>query len=155
MKNVIAAALTALALGATAAPVLAQDHLEVGLLSCDVEGGVGLILGSSKDMVCEFERRGQPTETYTGTINKLGLDIGITGRTHVEWVVFAAGDAPDAPRALAGRYVGGSGEATVGVGLGANWLIGGQSDSFALQPLSVQAQTGLNLSLAIASLTLR
>ena len=47
-----------------------------------------------------------------------------------------------------------SGEATVGVGLGANWLVGGSRKAFALQPWSVQGQAGLNLSLAFASLTL-
>ena len=36
--------------------------------------------------------------------------------------------------ALAGTYVGASTEATLGVGLGANWLIGGSHKSFALQP---------------------
>ena len=44
---------------------------------------------------------------------------------------------------------------SAGVGLGANWLIGGSHRSFALQPISVQAQTGVDLSLALSNLTLR
>ena len=57
--------------------------------------------------------------------------------------------------ALAGKYVGASGEATVGVGLGANVLVGGSNRTVALQPVSVQGQTGLNLAVGVAGLTLR
>ena len=135
-------------------PAMAQDRVQVGRLSCAVEGGVGLILGSSKDMTCTFTRENGNTETYTGNIKKLGLDIGITGRTRIVWLVFNAGDASYAPGALSGTYVGASGEATLGVGVGANWLIGGDRDSFMLQPWSVQGQTGVNLSVGFAGLTL-
>ena len=69
--------------------------------------------------------------------------------------MFAATNSSYTPHALAGQYVGGSGEATIGVGVGANWLVGGFHRSFALQPFSVQAQTGINVSLAFAELTLR
>ena len=44
---------------------------------------------------------------------------------------------------LAGNYGGASASATVGVGVGANALIGGSGNTIALQPLSGQAQTGL------------
>jgi hypothetical protein len=43
----------------------------------------------------------------------------------------------------------------VGVGVGANALIGGSSKSIVLQPLSVQAQEGLNIAAGVASLELR
>lgn len=56
--------------------------------------------------------------------------------------------------ALAGRYVGASGSASLGVGVGANALIGGSHRSIALQPLSIERQTGVNLALGIAGLTL-
>ena len=57
--------------------------------------------------------------------------------------------------ALAGDYVGATGEATVAVGLGANVLIGGSNRTVALQPLSVTGQTGLNLAVGVADLSLR
>ncbi len=56
--------------------------------------------------------------------------------------------------ALAGTYVGASAEASVVVGAGANVLVGGSNRSFALQPLSVQGQVGLNFAVAISSLDL-
>jgi hypothetical protein len=48
-----------------------------------------------------------------------------------------------------------SGNAAVGLGLGANVLIGGSRRSITLQPLSVEGQIGLNLALGVANLTLR
>ncbi|HEV7274789.1 MAG TPA: DUF992 domain-containing protein [Devosiaceae bacterium] len=152
MKKFIAAALAAMVLSAGGAQ--AASRVEVGRLSCSVEPGVGLILGSQKDMTCHFIRRGHKTEVYGGTISKIGLDIGFTDQTRIEWLVFSGSTANVTSRSLAGTYVGGSSEATIGVGLGGNWLIGGSRRGFALQPLSIQAQTGLNLSVAFAGLTL-
>jgi len=156
MKKLIATALAALVLAtAGAGSAQAQSQVQVGRLSCDVEGGIGFIIGSSKNMTCRFIRKGYRTETYQGQINKLGLDIGITGQTKIEWLVFSGSTTRVGPRSLAGTYAGASAEATLGVGLGANWLVGGSSRGFALQPWSVQGQTGLNYSLAFAGLTLR
>jgi len=59
------------------------------------------------------------------------------------------------PGALAGGYGGVSAGAAVGLGLAANALIGGLNNSFALQPVSVERQTGLNVYAGITSLELR
>jgi hypothetical protein len=142
---------------ADAAPArtAAPSRVQVGRLACDVAPGVGLIVVSSKRVSCWFTRKGFRSERYTGSISKLGIDIGVTAITHIEWLVFAAARTRYTRHALAGTYVGASAEATVGVGLGANWLVGGFDRSYALQPLSVQAQAGLNYSIAFAGLTLR
>ena len=79
-------------------------------------------------------------------VNKFGLDVGVTGATIIKWVVWGPTGVSYAPGALSGDYGGVSAEATAGVGLGANALIGGSDRSFILQPLSVQAQEGLNLA---------
>jgi Protein of unknown function (DUF992) len=144
---------TALAAAAFATPAAAQARVEVGVLRCTVEGGVGLIIGSSKGMSCVFRRRGAD-EFYTGRVSKIGLDIGITKRTVISWGVFAT-TANVPPASLAGVYGGLSAEATVGVGIGANALIGGSRKSIILQPLSVQGQTGLNIAAGIAGMRLR
>lgn len=129
--------------------------IEIGTLSCNVAGGVGLIIGSSKGMKCVFSPAGGgPSEGYSGSIDKLGVDIGFTNKSRIIWTVFAA--SSDVPRgALAGRYGGATAEATVGVGIGANALVGGLSNSFTLQPLSIQGQTGLNVAGGLARMTLR
>jgi hypothetical protein len=48
-----------------------------------------------------------------------------------------------------------SGSASVGVGLGANALVGGSNNSVALQPLSVQGQVGFNVQAGLEGLELR
>ena len=75
-----------------------------------------------------------------------------TNESYISWQVIASGDLE--PGSLAGNYVGGSAQATAGVGLGANVLVGGSNDSIALQPLSVQGQTGLNLAVGIGTMKL-
>jgi hypothetical protein len=56
---------------------------------------------------------------------------------------------------LAGTFVGASGAATVGIGAGANVLVGGSNRSIALQPLSIEGSTGLNIALGVAELRLQ
>jgi len=133
----------------------AQAQVKAGVLSCDVSGGFGWVLGSSKSVSCIFtpDRPG-PTEGYVGVINKFGLDLGVTTRQSMIWGVFAPSDGPWRG-ALAGSYVGATGEATFAVGLGANVLVGGSNRSIALQPVSVTGQTGINIAAGVADLQLR
>jgi len=159
MKKIIAAAaVAALSLvgfvgAAAAAP---SGKVQVGLLTCEVAPGIGFIVGSDKAVDCWFKpSKGGKTEHYSGAIKKLGIDVGFTTHEKLVWGVFAATRDAWARHALAGLYVGASHEATLGVGLGANWLIGGSHKSFALQPLSVQGQLGLNWSLTWTGLTLQ
>lgn len=135
-------------------PQAARAGVEIGVLNCTVAGGTGFVIGSSKLLECVFQR-GTYREVYTGRINKYGLDIGRTGTSVIAWAVVATRRGEVAPGALAGGYGGVSGEATLGIGLGANALLGGSNRSIALQPLSVSAQQGLNLAVGIASLELR
>jgi hypothetical protein len=136
----------------SAAPTEAASGVNVGALNCTVSGGIGLLLGSSKGMNCIFHPVGGPPEDYTGSVTKLGIDIGITGTTYIAWAVFAPGKVN--PGSLEGSYSGASAEASLGLGLGANVLVGGSRKSIALQPLSVQGQTGLNIAAGIARMDL-
>jgi hypothetical protein len=72
----------------------------------------------------------------------------------MQWLVLTPLKNIYAPGALAGDYVGASAEVTAAVGAGANLLAGGFQDAYTLQPLSVQAQTGLNLAVAVTSMEL-
>ncbi|HZT46688.1 MAG TPA: DUF992 domain-containing protein [Hyphomicrobiaceae bacterium] len=150
----------AIALAAAAAALLwqgpeaaAQARVEVGVLTCTVRGGTGFIVGSTKDLRCRFNRPGRD-EFYHGTINKFGIDIGTTQQSVLAWAVFAP-TANLRPGSLNGGYGGVSAEATVGLGVGANALVGGSNKSIILQPLSVQAQQGLNVAAGVAALQLR
>ncbi len=131
-----------------------QPNLEVGKLTCNGTGTVGLILGSRQRLACSFTSvsDAQP-QRYNATITRVGLDVGATGSTVMIWSVLAR--SPGVPRgALAGRFAGVSGSASVGAGVGANVLVGGSRSSFALQPLSVQVQSGVNLAAGVAGLRL-
>ncbi|MES2907066.1 MAG: DUF992 domain-containing protein [Pseudomonadota bacterium] len=134
------------------APATAQNRVKAGTLDCNVAGGIGLIIGSQKSVSCSFVNNRGRREIYAGQITKFGLDLGITGTQRLLWAVYAP--TGYLPYALEGRYGGGQAEASVGVGVGANVLVGGNSDTISLQPLSVSAQTGINIAAGVAGLEL-
>jgi hypothetical protein len=144
-----AVAVTSLAGAANAAPA----GVKVGTLTCNVAGGMGFVFGSSKDLRCSYEPTRAVVERYTGTISKWGVDIGYTGKGKLVWAVFAP-TSDVRPGAIEGEYAGASAQANVGVGLGANVLIGGLDKSVALQPVSVEGSTGLNVAAGIGSISL-
>ncbi len=129
-------------------------HVEIGVLNCTVYGGPGFVFGSTKDLDCTFKGTSGGTEHYRGAINKFGIDLGFTSKSKIIWTVLApSADIPAG--ALSGNYGGVSAEATVGLGVGANALVGGSNDTVALQPVSVQGQQGLNVAVGISQLQLR
>jgi hypothetical protein len=146
---------SALALAAVSADPAAAQRVRAGVLTCDVSGGIGLIIGSQKQVSCVYapDAPGAPQDFYTGSITKFGLDLGVTGASVMVWGVFS--DTIGGPGFLAGDYVGATGEATVAAGLGANVLVGGSNRTVALQPVSVTGQVGLNLAVGVADLHLR
>jgi hypothetical protein len=152
LRHAIGAAVLALAF-ASADPAAAQ-RIKAGLLTCDVSGGIGLIIASQKQVSCVYapDLPG-PQEAYVGSFSRFGLDIGVTGGGVMVWAVFT--DTTRGPGFLAGDYVGASGEVSFVAGLGANVLVGGSNRTVALQPLSVSGDVGINLALGIGDLSLR
>jgi hypothetical protein len=130
------------------------DDVKVGVLLCQMSPTIGLIIGSQQNLACTFmPDRGGPAERYAGSIGRIGLDIGITAGGQMAWAVYAP-TTGIGPGGLAGSYVGASADVSLGVGVGANLLVGGSSNTAALQPLSVEGQIGANLALGVANLTL-
>lgn len=131
-----------------------EGRQRAGVLACTIDGGIGLLVGSSKGVNCTFKNRATgKTETYTGKMNKIGLDIGITGEQYMRWVVFGPQGGENI-EGFAGKYRGVSAGAGLVVAFGANALIGGSDKNFVLQPVSAQAGTGLNVAVGIASMTI-
>jgi hypothetical protein len=154
MKNTVIAIISAAAMALGVGSASAGGGVKLGVLKCHADRGIGWIIGSSKDVDCVFTPAGGGHEEYyEGSIGKLGLDLGITQETMLGWVVFAPGKLKGG--SLKGSYTGASAEATVGLGVGANVLVGGFRKSINLQPISVQAQTGLNVAAGVSSLHLR
>jgi hypothetical protein len=144
----------ALVLAALTGSAQAQERIQAGSLTCDVSAGIGLIIGSQRNVSCTFTPSlPGPIEYYTGTISKLGVDIGVTGGGVMVWLVWSPTNRPVG--GLSGNYVGASAEASVVAGLGANALVGGSNRTVALQPLSVSGQVGLNIAAGVAGLDLR
>ena len=158
LKSYLSLGICALALG-FAVPASAQTQpppqpVRVGGLTCDTGPRVGLIIGSRQRMNCVF-RSSTSTQQYhyRGRISRLGVDVGLTGGGRLFWGVFAP-TTHVGPGSLRGTYVGASGNAAFGLGLGANVLVGGSHRTISLQPLSVEGQFGVNLALGVAGLTL-
>ncbi len=154
-KSLATALTAAAALAASATlPVQAQPaRVQIGTLTCSLSAGIGMVVGSQRNVNCNFQPadNGAP-EAYTGTMTKVGLDIGVTSGSAIIWSVFAGTNRYSGM--LSGTYTGAQAEATVGAGVGANVLIGGSGRSVALQPVSVQGQLGLNVAAGIGSLEL-
>lgn len=129
------------------------DTVKAGILTCNVSSGWGLVFGSSRELKCVYSHDNKSSEDYAGHIRKFGVDIGYQAGGVIAWAVLAPSN--DVGKgALAGDYGGVTGSATVGAGVGANVLTGGFKDSFALQPLSVEGNAGLNVAGGIAQITL-
>ncbi len=131
----------------------AQDAgVKAGVLKCNVAGGWGFILGSTKDLKCIYSPVSGGAERYSGEVQKFGVDIGYTESGVIIWTVFAP-SLDLQPGALKGTYAGVSAEVSAGMGLGANALVGG-GNSISLQPLSIQGQEGLNVAAGIGTIHL-
>jgi hypothetical protein len=157
MRRSVFAVLGAVALVGGAAlygqPQAQSTGANVGSLTCNVSGGIGFIFGSSKALSCLFNRTDGIAERYSGEIKKFGVDIGVTKEAQMVWLVFAPGSI--APGSLSGSYAGATASGTVGVGVGANVLLGGFDKSIALQPISIEGNTGLNVAAGIGALSLK
>jgi Protein of unknown function (DUF992) len=144
---------TAALAGSIASADAAVPGVRAGILECRGGEHVGYVVGSVASLECVFQSPGQRPEPYVATVHRLGLDLGVTAQTQFTWAVTAPtnrlgyGD-------LAGTYGGVGANASVGIGGGSNFLVGGPANSYALQPISVQGQTGFNVAAGIANIEL-
>lgn len=155
-KTTTAAAVLAAAASLSIASVaIAAPKLVAGTLTCYGQGSIGAIIGSKQTLRCSFNPEGPGRNArYSASITRVGVDIGVTGQSTMIWTVLASTNA--LPRgALNGTYAGVAADASIGIGGGANALVGGSNKSIVLQPVSVKGQTGLNLAVGVAELSLR
>ena len=151
-RALVACMATLIVAAAGGTPAHSQSGANVGTLTCNVAGGVGFVFGSSKDLSCLFTRTDGKAERYTGSIKRFGVDIGFTKEAQIVWLVFAPGSI--APGALSGSDGGATASGTVGVGAGANVLLGGSNKQVTLQPVSVEGSKGLNVAAGIGAVDL-
>ncbi len=135
-------------------PALAQSgNVQAGLLECTAGYTMGMVVASTTPLNCTFKPNTGGQESYAGTLQRVGIDVGFTDKTVLGWAVFAPSQLGKG--GLAGQYGGVSANAAIGAGGGANVLVGGSDKTVTLQPLSLQAQTGLNAAATISGLTLK
>jgi hypothetical protein len=144
----------AAALVASLASAHAMAPVQAGILQCQGGQNVGFVVGSVTSLNCVFQSEGRRPEAYVATVRRFGVDLGFTQQTQFSWAV----NAPDGQVGrgqLAGNYGGLGANASVGVGFGGNFLVGGPQNAYALQPISVQGQTGLNVAAGVAGIELQ
>lgn len=133
------------ALVTTGSVASAQSTVQVGTITCESGQSVGYVVGSTAEFHCIFKAPGRRPEPYVAEVQRFGVDLGVVTQAGLAWAVFAPtrqigfGD-------LAGGYGGVGGNASVGIGGGGNLLWGGSNNTFALQPLSLQGQAGINVT---------
>ena len=138
---------------ASVASADALPQVRAGILQCEGGQNIGFVVGSVTSLECVFQREGRRPEPYLATVRRFGLDLGVTDQTQFTWAVNAPTGGLRRGE-LAGNYGGVGANASVGIGGGGNFLVGGPENSYALQPVSVQGQTGLNVAAGIADLEL-
>jgi hypothetical protein len=164
VRGIVVAMSLALAFAAFAPTVRAEEGatppkadaaaIRAGYLTCHVASGWGFIFGSSRKLACAYALQPGYTEYYIGSITKFGADIGYLQSGVILWAVLAPTNNLG-QGALEGHYGGATASAAVGVGAGANVLVGGFKNSIALQPVSIEGQNGLNVAAGVVEMTLK
>ena len=133
----------------------ANSRIFIGSLTCNVGGGTGYILASRKSLDCVFlAKDGVQTAQYTGTINKVGIDIGYTRAVHTIWRVYSLG-SDRGPGDLSGTYVGEQGTVAAGGQAGGNWIYGGPNAEIGMIASGIVQDAGYNLATGIAEMSLK
>ena len=156
MKRYLLSLAVGAVLATSASLAQAQDKgVTIGTLECHEASGAGLIFSSSRNLSCTFSgtEKGAKAARYTGKINRYGVDIGFQENGVILWAVVSTSNK-FTPGDLAGKYGGVTAQAAWAVGLGANVLLGGSNNGFALQPLSVQGFNGINVAAGIVEVEL-
>lgn len=167
MKNVVmVAAMAALALSTGACSMQqssaqqlnttnANSRIYIGSLTCNVGGSTGYVLGSAKPLDCVFlGKDGVSTAHYTGTIDKVGIDIGYTRAVHTIWRVYSLGSDRGVTQ-IGGTYVGEQGTVAAGNQAGGNWIYGGPNAEIGMISSGVIKDAGYNLATGVAAMTIR
>ena len=143
---------TLLAVLASAA-ALAQTS-KVGVLQCNLSGGVGMIIAENQALDCVFKNQaGGPPSHYIGRLTNVGAEYR-NQRSRKNGVGGRRRDQPGRPRRLGGRLRRRSGFGGGGSGAGGAVLVGGSNNAISLQPVSVSVGTGLNVSAGLGNLNL-
>ncbi|MDQ6981964.1 MAG: DUF992 domain-containing protein [Mariprofundus sp.] len=143
-----------------AAPVFSGESTagtKIGVLTCDIVPGSGynLIIHSTADVTCKYDSTdASSTEYYIGETGiGLGINLQYDAARKLVFTVLAA-DTKRGNHKLAGKYIGAGGSASVGVGVGAQVLVGGGDKSISLQPV-IEGSKGIGAAAGVTYLYLQ
>jgi hypothetical protein len=140
-----------------AAPASGQTRrwTQVGMLTWKLNPSVGFIIAGHQSMERRFVPNAPslPPQAYDGALNMVGLNVGISAGGVLGWAVLAPTTGIPAG-ALAGEYVGASDDLGIGLGAGANVLVGGSGRTVAFQPVSVEGSVTVDVALRVSALKL-
>jgi hypothetical protein len=133
--------------------------IHIGFLNCDVASGWGLVFGSSRKLRCTYSTadKSKNSEHYTGSISRVGTDIGYLQSGVILWSVYASRtEITTNPGFLTGSYQGQTASATLGEGMGLrNAMVRTKDESIELRPVSIEGNKGLNLAAGVATIILK
>jgi len=153
LSSLLGVAVAALVASVATANAQQQQGVRIGVLECRGGQNVGMVITSATTLECVFRSEGRRPEPYLAHVSRFGVDLGVTQNTELAWAVHAP-TRRVGPGDLAGNYGGVGGNVSFFVGGGGNLLWGGSQNSFALQPLSLQGQTGVNVTGGVVGLDL-
>jgi Protein of unknown function (DUF992) len=155
IRSTVAALVLIFVFGAPANAQSPPRWTQAGMLRCVVNPSIGFIIAGHQSMECRFTQNPPiPPQAYEGALNMIGLNIGISAGGVFGWAVLAPTVGIPAG-ALAGEYVGASGDIGLGLGAGANVLVGGSARTLALQPVSLEGSVAVDVALGVSALKLR
>jgi len=128
---------------------------QAGTLSCMVQSGVGMIVGSSRAATCTFDHPGENnfSETYNAKLSRVGIDVGLMPKQAMRWAIYTPGGVAQ-PGMLAGVHGGQSSEAAIGVGDGGKVAFRDGASPIVFQQMNAPMAIGVSFGLGEASLEL-
>ena len=149
MRDMRMKALLLMALMAAASTLSAQARELPSQLRCRVAGGFGFFVAGRRAITCTYYRPDDRIEFYTGSSDKLGIDLGPANAQKLNFVV--RGELMEQPGELDGKFVGAQAGIDVGFGASSEALVGGATGHVALIPFTPSSfyapdSTGLNVA---------
>ena len=136
----------------------AQARLQAGVLVCAGDGDWSTTINSNKRFQCTFSStNGEVRGKYSAEIQDFSAAVGKSGNTVLMWLVFGPREKIGEnyePGRLEGTYIAAGVDSPKDMEFSADTLVGMGPRSFALQPISVQVQTGLSIATGVNTLVL-
>lgn len=129
---------------------------QAGTLSCMVQQGFGMVVGSTRTATCIFDHPGADSysETYEANLSRIGLDVGVMPKQAMRWAVYTPGGVAQ-PGMLTGSHPGASAEAAIGVGDGGKVAFQGDSGHHVVfQQMNAPMAIGVSFGFGQANLEL-